>query len=383
MHWIARIDGGPKRVNHAAIAVGHKIYSFGGYCMDTNYRVHESIDVHVLNTTTFRWTKHPVSELPYFENDDILPYKRYGHTAVLYQDRIYIWGGRNDIAACPELFCFDTQWHCWRTAKTTGDLPVARDGHSACVWKNQMIIFGGFEDDSGVFAGSVHTLNLDTRDWCCLQTRGEEPTVRDFHTTVCIGDKMYMFGGRGSNPRNGVYFAGQEIYCPKLWYLDLKTFVWHQPRIIGERPVGRRSHSAFVYQGRMYVFGGFNAITSKHYNDMWEFDPMSNTWRCIVPLGESPVQRRRHACVLVGHRAFLFGGTSPPKDCSERDNDKLVDYNDLHVLDFQPTLKTLCLAAVLKHNLKDSILPAKLRTELINMHAPNTITPNRPINSAG
>lgn len=173
MRWITHIVGGPKRVNHAAVAVGHKIYSFGGYCTGENSREYTSMDVHVLNTTTFRWIKHPVSDLPYFENDDILPYKRYGHTAVVYKDKIYIWGGRNDHASCSVLFCFDTLWHCWTAPKVTGDIPLARDGHSACIWKNYMFIVGGYEEESHAFADTVYALDLDRMHWSYIYTAGK------------------------------------------------------------------------------------------------------------------------------------------------------------------------------------------------------------------
>lgn len=37
-----------------------------------------------------------------------VPYMRYGHTAVLLEDTIYIWGGRNDTeGACNVLYAFD------------------------------------------------------------------------------------------------------------------------------------------------------------------------------------------------------------------------------------------------------------------------------------
>jgi hypothetical protein len=32
MWWSVHLEGGPRRVNHAAAAVGDRIYSFGGYC---------------------------------------------------------------------------------------------------------------------------------------------------------------------------------------------------------------------------------------------------------------------------------------------------------------------------------------------------------------
>ena len=36
MHWTVHVKGGPRRVNHAAVLVGHNILSFGGYCTGTN-----------------------------------------------------------------------------------------------------------------------------------------------------------------------------------------------------------------------------------------------------------------------------------------------------------------------------------------------------------
>lgn len=51
MYWTTHLKTGPRRVNHAAAAVGETIYTFGGYCTEEIlvYRVKEPIDVHVLN----------------------------------------------------------------------------------------------------------------------------------------------------------------------------------------------------------------------------------------------------------------------------------------------------------------------------------------------
>lgn len=40
---------------------------------------------------------------------------------------------------------------------------------------------------------------------------------------------------------------------------------------------------------------------------------------------------------------------------------KLWDYNDLHVLDFKPTLQTLAMMTVLKSKLDISCLPANIK----------------------
>ena len=48
----SRLEGGPRRVNHAAVAIGDKIYSFGGYCTGEDYETTRPIDVHVFDTIT-------------------------------------------------------------------------------------------------------------------------------------------------------------------------------------------------------------------------------------------------------------------------------------------------------------------------------------------
>lgn len=59
----------------------------------------------------------------------------------------------------------------------------------------------------------------------------------------------------------------------------------------------------------MYIFGGYNALKFEHYNDLYEYDPIPSEWTLVKPLGENPCNRRRQACIVVGNRVFLFGGT--------------------------------------------------------------------------
>lgn len=50
MYWTVHLEGGPRRVNHAAVVIGDKIYSFGGYCSGENYDIRKPMDVHILDT---------------------------------------------------------------------------------------------------------------------------------------------------------------------------------------------------------------------------------------------------------------------------------------------------------------------------------------------
>lgn len=53
---------------------------------------------------------------------------RYGHSAVAYKQKVYMWGGRNDESCCNILFCFDTTTHQWSKPEVNGQIPAVRDG---------------------------------------------------------------------------------------------------------------------------------------------------------------------------------------------------------------------------------------------------------------
>lgn len=138
----------------------------------------------------------------------------------------------------------------------------------------------------------------------------------------------------------------------------------------------------------MYIFGGFNARLATHFNEMFEFDPQINRWTLVSALGDKPCKRRRQACVLVKNQLFLFGGTRYYSYCNiylgiligvnliisprhfgprqpfhfvDNIHDQLVDHSDMYVLDFKPTLKTLCMIAVRKYKLDETSLPHNLK----------------------
>ena len=97
--------------------------------------------------------------------------------------------------------------------------------------------------------------------------------------------------------------------------------------------------------------------------------------------------RRRQALVKVGTKLFLFGGTSPyfgpplyftpeqlellPQSAEEDTTNKLMDHNDLHVLDMNPSLKTLCLMAIIEHSLSTESV---VRYRIINLFVSRTKT---------
>lgn len=57
---------------------------------------------------SLRWIKLPPVWTNSRDHVREVPYMRYGHSAVLIDDTVYIWGGRNDTeGACNVLYAFD------------------------------------------------------------------------------------------------------------------------------------------------------------------------------------------------------------------------------------------------------------------------------------
>lgn len=379
--WTVHLEGGPRRVNHAAVAIDDWIYSFGGYCTGEDYDTTRPMDVHVLHTVSLRWKLLPMVS----EHDpeyDSIPYQRYGHSAVGYDECAYIWGGRNDSdGACNTLFQYDTGKKKWSIVQTKGTRPGARDGHSACVINKRIYIFGGYEEELDRFSDDIHTFCFETNMWEFVRTKGSPARWRDFHTAIGIGNVMYVFGGRSDI--GGEIFTNNEMYCNRLQTYNTVTKTWHEPVTTGRSPTGRRSHSVFVYENCMYIFGGYNGERGMHFKDVFKFDPAQNKWSLVKVKGRGPCARRRQCCSRIGTKVFLFGGTSPTStdDNHTEQDSNLMDHSDLHVLDLAPSLKTLAQLTVIEHKLDSSCLPRDLRWELASMTTNNSIS--RPLNTNG
>lgn len=62
----------------------------------------------VVPTVSLRWTKLPPVRPAIRGQAPVVPYMRYGHSTVLIDDTVFLWGGRNDTeGACNVLYAFD------------------------------------------------------------------------------------------------------------------------------------------------------------------------------------------------------------------------------------------------------------------------------------
>ena len=205
-----------------------------------------------------------------------------------------------------------------------GFLP--RSSHSLTVIDGRAYIFGG-ESSPGVLAGDeVHIVSLPSSsnagepDYKCvpaLEQDGSGPGPRAGHTASAIGDRIYIFGGRGKDKKpleeNG-----------RVWVFDTDSLHWshleptentpypsaryQHASVISEHPLPNNAARASTYteqiqstiakipsliskpsppatpHGTLILHGGLSSSTTPQ-NDTWAFTIPTKTWS---PLPSSP-----------------------------------------------------------------------------------------------
>ena len=158
---------------------------------------------------------------------------------------------------------------------------------------------------------------------------------------------MFLFGGRGE----GNFYNTIRVF-------DTETNFWMNTPSAQTLPEGRGYHSAFSYDGELYIFGGHG--WDENFGDLWKFSPESFSWKEVEPKGKGPGPMYRMCCCMVGDRVIFFGGFQRTKGFN-------APIDELFILDLSPSLKMLCKAAVHQYGLQQSGLPHNIRWELAAM----------------
>lgn len=208
----------------------------------------------------------------------------------------------------------------WTKHITTGLVPKARGGHSCtCIppsvnilssvrgnTKGKLILIGGGDGEN--YLNDVHLLDLDSMDWKSLYTAGNSPSPRSRHTATLVKNLLYVIGGGGGD--------GSHIFND-VYTLDLSTMLWNKPTIKGTPPIQRWGHTSVCIGQSIYIFGGYDG--TKMLNDVHILNTETLTWESPRnPKQEmAPSPRAGHASCLVtvdkNQSVLVFGGGDADK----------------------------------------------------------------------
>jgi N-acetylneuraminic acid mutarotase len=245
-------------------------------------------DAEKFSTHTLEW---------YFVEQGYTP-ARHGHSAVAYLDSIYVFGGDGkDDRRLNAIHKFDVETLLWTKIIATGTQPEPRCGHSAVVWRDVMIIFGGRDGRSHF--GDLYALHFRDSSWQKIETTGALVKRRYRHSAVAYGNFMYIFGGETGGEGTAVYGDFYEF--------DILNKCWREIQTAGTKPSARSGHTAVVFKGNMYLFGGRNK-TPQYFRDLHRYHFASKTWSLVETNGVLPPRIYNHSAFTYRESLYIFGG---------------------------------------------------------------------------
>lgn len=166
-------------------------------------------------------------------------------------------------------------------------------GHTANLWQqNKLVVFGG-ENEHREFLSDVIVFDIPTATWSQPDIRGPVPRGRARHAAVIHEDNLFVIGGMT---------ADGQVILDNLAYLDLKTWTWS--RTWSFTP--RFDHTAWVWGGRLWVFGGLGP-NMERTTDIWWLDLKS----CSPSLGIASSQGTVDSSRMFNSRITYGPGPSP------------------------------------------------------------------------
>ncbi|KAG6511000.1 hypothetical protein ZIOFF_029049 [Zingiber officinale] len=260
------------RDSHSCTTVGDKLFVFGGTDGKNPLK-----DTHILDTSSNTWI------LPNLYGEG--PEAREGHSAVFVGKRLFIFGGcgkseTNEEKYYNDTYILDIEKLSWEQAVTSGSPPSARDCHSCSSWKNQIIVLGG-EDSSGCYLSDVHILIVGISP--VKFQPGEAFVV--LSAILCINFITIV-------PFLHVEIMSFILYAPNgdTFSPRADTLVWQPMKTSGKIFPPRAGHTTVPLGNDLFVFGGFSDAKNL-YDDLYVLNLEKQTWSKVVPDNQGPCGR--------------------------------------------------------------------------------------------
>ncbi|KAF1776332.1 Kelch-type beta propeller [Phytophthora cactorum] len=131
-----------------------------------------------------------------------VPSRRFGHSGVVHTEtnRLIVFGGWDGRDTLNDLYEYSFVTNEWRKLETTGNSPPHRYRHTAVIFGDNMFVFGGVDKTHSRF-NDLQRLDLVTNTWSEVCTTGSIPSSRTFHRAVVVDSKMYLLGGYDGTDR--------------------------------------------------------------------------------------------------------------------------------------------------------------------------------------
>ncbi|RKP07729.1 hypothetical protein THASP1DRAFT_24162 [Thamnocephalis sphaerospora] len=264
---------------------------------------------------------------------------RWGHSATVLDNRLYVIGGRqgegggaapfanssNLVISLDLTQAFETQSPPWITIRPASSMPPPMVNHIAAAdHKNSQVIVYGGATTNFTQPTSLWTFRPETGTWNSTRPL-DGPSRRLYNMGAAVVDgSMCSFGGTSdfsTMGRNASTTQSNELYA-----LNIEQQTWTK----GPSPSGnfsmRSQHTlSFVKDSsQLFVIGGISGNKMAPMDSILVYDLRKGQWSNKSAGGIVPSVRLQHTAVVMGNKIIVFGGS---------DETYRNIYNDVAILD--------------------------------------------------
>ena len=262
--------------------------------------------------------------------------ERYLHSAVVFQDKMWVIGGSDsNYEELNDIWFSTNNGKSWETI--SNNVPFSkRLGHTLTVYDNKMWVIAG-KSANNDYKNDIW-FSEDGENWVFL-TDSAEFTARHGHTSVVFDNKLWVIGGFDVNgdrqndvwsSTNGIFWNQETNAAPfngrgnhtsvafdnKIWVIGggSRNDVWSSPDGITwteENPFApftpRTGHTTVVFDNKMWVIGGIDNQDKKQ-DDVW-YSKDGITWT-EVPDNAPFLGRMFHTSVVFNNKIWVIAGNA-------------------------------------------------------------------------
>lgn len=243
-----------------------------------------------------------------------IPSVRYGHSAVLYDGSMYVFGGfSQEVGTMNDFWEFHIDTARWTQLEARGVVPHKRFYHTAVVHDRCMFVFGGHSGHGGTYFNDVQMYSFDRSEWVPLECRGAVPTGRRSHS-ACIVDSDDASGASVLRRGDMIVMGGFTgvAHSNELFRLVLGEARWELLSAAPSSVPGLKAHTACLQYGKLFICGGQTEQRAdgraSSTSSVLAYDFASSAWMRLPSHAAPPESRYGHTAVVHFGQMYVFGG---------------------------------------------------------------------------
>lgn len=297
-------------------------------------------NLYIFGEFTFEGLRNQLIKFPFTSNEGgvtnlsnamTVPTPRQGHSMEVYDDKLYILGGRDrEGKDLIDIYTYDLKTEQWNPLifKST-DAPSPRSEFAHTRMGEIFIIFGGTSNSN--LLGDMHYFNMRTSEWKAVETKSNDrPTTRKGSCMAAVGNYIFIFGG--------VTIKG---YSDELWMFDSGLSKYTLLKPSGNVPMSAKGGCRAYFEGEETVFETYLAetIAKLSTSSIYKFKLSENSWSSIELKSPDSTKIPTGITLYLQDTLLVAGGGTW----------KYFVYDELYVYDSK-THSTRKLDQILPHN---------------------------------